>query len=126
MFITDQNIAPNRREFLIKTGWLAAGLTILTSCSGLIPVLPTTRDPEIEDGSAWIQILANGRIRFLCPRMEMGQGAVLGLSQIVAEELNVEQSQIECVSPRSDQSPPFSSTGSSLSTASGAGAWTGF
>lgn len=101
---------PNRRKFLLDTGWLAAGLTVLTSCSGVFPVLPTTGDPDDEDGSSWVQVLADGRIRFLCPRMEMGQAAPLGLSQIVAEELNVDQSQIECVSPATNQSPPFKMT----------------
>ena len=110
MTYTPQTLDHSRRRFLIKTGWLAAGVTALTSCSGLIPVLPTTANPKDEDGSSWIQILADGRVRFLCPRMEMGQGATIGLSQIVAEELGVTQDQIECLAPDSDQLGPFKMT----------------
>lgn len=42
--------------------------------------------------------------------MEMGQGASLGLSQIVAEELNISQSEIECVLPDTNQARPFKMT----------------
>jgi len=108
-FMTD-HIDPDRRRFLTNTGWLAAGVTVLASCSGILPVLPTTGNPDNDDASTWIQILADGRVRFFCPRMEMGQGATLGLSQIVAEELNVPQSQINCLTPDSDQVQPFKMT----------------
>ena len=107
----------SRREFLIRTGWVAAGATVLTSCSGLLPVLPTTGSPSSEDGFLWIQIVEGGRVRFLCPRMEMGQGASLGLSQIVAEELNVDQADIDCVQIDTSQLPPFKMTVGSESIA---------
>jgi len=107
----------SRRKFLLRTGWIAAGTTILTSCSGLLPVLPTTTAPDAEDGSLWIQIVEGGRIRFFCPRMEMGQGASLGLSQIVAEELNIGQADIDCVPVNTGQSPPFKMTVGSESIA---------
>ncbi len=104
-----------RRGFLVKTGWVAAGITVLGAVSfptvrANLPTVPTTNNPEPDDGMAWIQVLPGGRIRFFCPRMEMGQGAVLGLSQIVAEELNIDQSEIECLLPSTDQTPPFKMT----------------
>lgn len=107
--------AVSRRSFLKKTGWVAAGLTVTAAVSypfarAAMPVLPTFADPELEDGLAWVQALPDGRIRFFCPRMEMGQGASLGLSQIVAEELNIGPSEIVCVSPDTDQTPPFKMT----------------
>ncbi len=110
----------SRRRFLVNSGWLAAGVTVLTSCSavrGVLPALPTFDSPEADDALAWVQALPGGRIRFLCPRMEMGQGAPLGLSQVVAEELNVEQAEIECVPPDTDQTPPFKMTVGSESIA---------
>ena len=101
----------SRRGFLIKSGWLAVGVTVLTSCSSvrstLLPALPSFNDPELDDALFWVQALPGGRIRFLCPRMEMGQGASLGLSQVVAEELNIGQSDVECVLPDTDQTPPL-------------------
>ncbi|NNG05468.1 MAG: xanthine dehydrogenase family protein molybdopterin-binding subunit [Inquilinus sp.] len=112
--------AIGRRDFLIKTGWLAAGMTVLTSCSAaraVWPALPSTDDPEIVDGLAWVQALPGGRVRFYCPRMEMGQGASLGLSQVVAEELNIGQPEIDCVLPDTDQTPRFKMTVGSESIA---------
>ena len=105
----------SRRHFLKKTGWSAVGVTVVSTVAlplggCVIPALPTRNDPVLEDGLAWVQALPDGRIRFFCPRMEMGQGATLGLCQIVAEELNVEQSQIDCVLPDTDQVPPFKMT----------------
>lgn len=86
---------------------------MLASCRSphsLLPVLPSLDDPEIEDGLSWIQVLPDGRVRFFCPRMEMGQGASLGLCQIVAEEMNVDQPDIECVTPSTNQTKPFKMT----------------
>ena len=114
------SLGPSRRDFLLRSGWLAAGLTVLSACGavrGLLPALPSTGDPEPEDGLAWVQALPDGRIRFYCPRMEMGQGAGLGLSQVVAEELNVEQAAVDCLLPDSKQVPPFKMTAGSESIA---------
>lgn len=120
MQITDDTADIGRRDFLIRSGWVAAGATVLASCSSvgsLLPVLPSLDDPELEDALAWIQVLPGGRIRFFCPRMEMGQGASLGLSQVVAEELNIGQAEIECVLPDTDQTPRFKMTVGSESIA---------
>ncbi len=105
----------SRRKFLRRTGWIAAGLTITATVAfpfvrAAIPVLPTFNEPGPEDGMTWVQVLPDGRIRFFCPRMEMGQGAGLGLAQVVAEELNITQEQIECVLPATNQAAPFQMT----------------
>ena len=112
----------NRRSFLIKSGWVAAGITVTAALGypvvrAALPALPTTSEPELEDAMTWVQVLPEGRIRFYCPRMEMGQGASLGLSQVIAEELNVSQSEIDCVLPNTAQTPPFKMTVGSESIA---------
>ncbi|MBT6441318.1 MAG: xanthine dehydrogenase family protein molybdopterin-binding subunit [Alphaproteobacteria bacterium] len=120
MMSADSHNRISRRRFLIRSGWLAVGATVVASCSSfrsLLPALPTFDDPELEDSLTWVQVLPTGGIRFFCPRMEMGQGASLGLSQVVAEELNVDQSEIECVLPNTQQTPPFKMTVSSESIA---------
>lgn len=109
--ITDQDSARlTRREFLLKTGWSAAGLTVLASCSGVLPALPERANPELEDAAAWVQMLPGGQVRFYCPRMEMGQGPSLGLVQVVAEELNIPAAMIERAVPATDQVAPFKMT----------------
>ena len=110
MSVSLSSISINRRNFLLKSGWIAAGATVLSACSSILPVLPTLDDPELNDALSWIQILPDGRVLFYSPRMEMGQGAALGLCQVVAEELNVDQSEIECLVPNTDQVPPFKMT----------------
>jgi isoquinoline 1-oxidoreductase subunit beta len=111
---------PDRRQFLIKTGWISAGLTVLSSCSPIysaIPALPSTKSPEWSDAVTWVQVLPDGKVRFYCPRMEMGQGAAVGLSQVVGEELNVGQDDIECILPDTGQIPRFKMTVGSQSIA---------
>jgi isoquinoline 1-oxidoreductase beta subunit len=105
----------SRREFLIRTGWVAAGVTVLTSCSRL-PALPTFARPDLDDALLWVQALADGRIRFLCPKSEMGQGIKTGLAQVVAEELDVPLDAIEVVVPDTDQIHPVMLTAGSMST----------
>ncbi|NIZ61072.1 aldehyde oxidase [Sedimentitalea sp. CY04] len=112
----------SRRRFLKKTGWVAAGITVASFGAvpvvrDKIPALPTFGAPNDKDGLTWIQILVDGRVRFYCPRMEMGQGAALGLTQVVAEELNIEQTDIECILPDTNQTPPFQMTVGSQSIA---------
>ncbi|VAW12373.1 Isoquinoline 1-oxidoreductase beta subunit [hydrothermal vent metagenome] len=122
MTAPDSPKAINRRSFLKKSGWIAAGVTVTVLASyrvvrSALPALPAFNRPELEDALAWVQALPGGRIRFFCPRMEMGQGATLGLAQVVAEELNIDQPDIDCILPDTDQSAPFQMTVGSQSIA---------
>jgi CO/xanthine dehydrogenase Mo-binding subunit len=94
-----------RRELLVRSGWLSAGLTVLVSCSRL-PALPTRDLPDADDADGWLQLLPDGRVRLYCPRSEMGQGIATGLAQVVAEELDLERERIECVQPATDGIAP--------------------
>lgn len=102
--------AMTRRAFLQRTGWLAAGITMVLPGCSLIPVLPTRSAPKLSAGLTWIQILPGGQVRFLVPRMEMGQGVLTALSQIVAEELNVDLAQVHPVIPNTTQISPAKMT----------------
>lgn len=92
----------SRREFLKAAGWTAGGVTILSGCS-LIPVLPSFDGPSAGSELSWVQLWRDGRVRFFCPRAEMGQGIATGLSQVVAEELGLELGDIDCRYPRTDE-----------------------
>ncbi|NOX51825.1 MAG: molybdopterin-dependent oxidoreductase [Gammaproteobacteria bacterium] len=107
-----------RRRFLLNTGWIAAGVTVLSSCSnGLIPILPFSDPPAMSDSGGWVQFLPSGKVRFLCPRAEMGQGISVGLTQVVAAQMNIAPENIECVLPSTDQLAPVMSTAGSESMA---------
>jgi len=79
----------SRRNFLKATGIIGGGLVIgvaLTSGDDPLPI------EQIEGAfvpDAFLQITPDNNIRFYFPRDEMGQGAMMGLATIVAEELDV-------------------------------------
>jgi CO/xanthine dehydrogenase Mo-binding subunit len=105
--------AVTRRDFLIRTGWLAAGTTVLANCS--LPTIPTVRAPRAEDGPLWLQVLPDGRIRLYSPKSEMGQGIYAGFAQIVAEELNVAAQAVEVLASSTNLIPPSRLTAGSMS-----------
>ncbi len=110
----EPGVGLTRRDFLIRTGWVAAGSTVLASCSWL-PALPTFSPPDLDDGLLWVQALADGRIRFFCPKSEMGQGIKTGLALVVAEELDVPLESIDVVAPDTSQISPVMLTVGSMS-----------
>ena len=85
----------SRRQFLIRTGGAVGGLTLLTSCQSILPAFPSLSDPADDDNLLWVQFRPDGQVGFYCPRMEMGQGTALGLTQIIAAELNLTQDRIQ-------------------------------
>ena len=93
---SEQEKKIGRRTFLKATGWTVGGLTVAYfGVRRFGPVLPSFFPPNDESGAAWLQMTGAGRCRFFCPRAEMGQHANTGLMQVLAEELNLQVSDIE-------------------------------
>ncbi len=88
----------SRRRFLVRSGWIAGGLTVVGSAGGcsLIPPLPTFAGSDEADILTWVQLTDDGRVRYLLSRAELGQGISTGLSQVVAEELALPLTAIDC------------------------------
>lgn len=106
----------SRRKFLIATGWVAGGVTALYALRNhAVSVAPTIIFPNEESAVAWLQIRPDGSCHMFFARMDMGQNANTGLAQIVAEELNIEVSEINGVPPNTSDVPPFSVTAGSMS-----------
>ena len=95
----------SRRGFLIGLGATVAAVAV-----GVPVGLPRARlaiaDLVAEGGSfggvdapptSWFEVTADNRIRFFVPKVEMGQGVHTSLTQIAAEELEVDWQQIEVV-----------------------------
>ncbi len=95
----------SRRGFLIGLGATVAAVAV-----GVPIGLPRARlaiaDFIATGGSfggvnapptSWFEITADNRIRFFNPKVEMGQGVHTSLTQIAAEELEVDWEQIEVV-----------------------------
>ncbi len=86
----------SRREFLQTSGILGGGLVIGFSIEGCssseIPI-------ELAEGglvpNAFLQITPDNKIKFYCPRDEMGQGVTTGLGTLIGEELDIHPADLD-------------------------------
>lgn len=82
---------PSRRNFLsfgaLATGGLLVSM-MLPSCAPPRPNDPT-KPPGTFVPNAWLRITPDDRVVFVFDRTEMGQGAMTGHAQLVAEELHL-------------------------------------
>lgn len=85
--------APNRRDFLKQIG---GSLTIFFLTSGGHANAQRGRDYP-EDVNAYLKINADGRITCFTGKIEMGQGIITSLAQMIAEELDVAPTKIDMV-----------------------------
>lgn len=109
-------ISTSRRKFLIATGWVAGGVTVLYALGKrAVAVAPTIIFPDDTSGAAWVQIRPGGICHMFFPRIDMGQNANTGLAQIVAEELNIDVEDIQGVQPSTSDVPPLAVTAGSMS-----------
>jgi isoquinoline 1-oxidoreductase beta subunit len=83
---------PSRRTFL-KSGAAASGaLVIGVSLPGGLRGLQAATESAM---NAWIRIGSDNSVTILCARSEMGQGVVMALPTLVAEELEVDLRKIK-------------------------------
>jgi isoquinoline 1-oxidoreductase len=106
-----------RREFLKLT---SAGLLVVFAIDRLAlaqePVrLPQGRQGYPTDLNAYVHIGADGRVTCLVGKIEMGQGAMTSLPQLVAEELDVPLASVDIVMGDTDLCPWDMGTFGSLS-----------
>jgi CO/xanthine dehydrogenase Mo-binding subunit len=100
-----------RRGFLIGTGWVVGGLTVVGAVGyAALPPLPTFAVTDEDEIGTWVQLLADGRVQFYVPRAEMGQGISTGLSQVVAEELCLPIESVSCLYQATDVMAPCQMT----------------
>jgi nicotinate dehydrogenase subunit B len=105
----------SRREFLKAAG---GGLIILFSWESLPAQERRPRSAaELPDNfNAFLSIQADGRIKLFTGKIEMGQGIVTSLAQMLAEELDVALETIDMVMGDTDLCPFDNGTFGSLST----------
>lgn len=105
-----------RRKFLVASGCVAGGLTVLYTLGiRAAASAPTIIFPDEHSGAAWIQIRPSGACHMYLPRQDMGQNANTGLAQIVAEELNILPADIIGERPTTSDVPPLAVTAASMS-----------
>ena len=93
--MTTQDLAsPSRRNFLTATTAIGGGLLL----SFGLPALGEVRDTLTTDApfapNAFLRIDRTGKVTFVSPMIEMGQGTYTSLPMLIAEELEVDVDKI--------------------------------
>ncbi len=107
----------SRRDFLELTGsGLLLVFTVDFSSWAQEPArLPSGRGGYPGDFNAYLHIATDGRVTCLVGKVELGQGSMTALPQLLAEELDVELSKVDIVMGDTDICPPDMGTFGSLS-----------
>jgi isoquinoline 1-oxidoreductase len=108
-------ISINRREFLKRMG---GGLIIILSLSEFIEanadILQGRQMPE--DLNVYLRIKEDGRVDCFTGKIEMGQGVITSLAQMLADELDVSLSSIDMIMGDTELCPWDMGTFGSMST----------
>jgi CO/xanthine dehydrogenase Mo-binding subunit len=112
----------SRRNFLKTTGCLTIGfsLTQLPFAAALpLQELPGSlrRYPNID---AWLEVLADGSVRVLTGRIELGQGIRTAMAQVAAEELELPMEKVTVTLAETEVTPNEGYTAGSTSVENGA------
>jgi nicotinate dehydrogenase subunit B len=113
----------NRRTFLKSAGTLTIGFSLWGGCwvasdtaenqsAPLEFPRALQRHPRI---NAWLQVLADGRVRIFSGKVELGQGIRIAIKQVAAEELNLALDQVEVVLAETGRTPDEGYTAGSAS-----------
>lgn len=117
MFEDESPEAPatfNRRSFLKRVG---GGVVVLFTTQPLFTLADTTASKPVEPGfNAYLRIGDDGRVTCFTGKIEMGQGIVTSLPQMLADELDVSVDMIDMVMGDTDRCPFDQGTWGSLTT----------
>ncbi len=101
----------NRREFFKRIGLLGSGIVIYISLGD-----PTSWAEQPTDFNAFLGIGTDGRVTCFSGKIEMGQGIITSLAQMLADELGVPLSSVDMVMGDTSLCPYDMGTFGSLST----------
>ncbi|UOQ64527.1 xanthine dehydrogenase family protein molybdopterin-binding subunit [Hymenobacter volaticus] len=109
----------SRRNFLKGAGCLTIGFVLLGAGS---LAAETPKGPELPGSlqdnpriNAWLEVLADGRVRVLTGKIEIGQGIRTAVAQIAAEELDMPLERVEVVLAETGRTPDERYTAGSAS-----------
>lgn len=111
----DKPISLDRRDFLKKLG----GGIIVVFCLGKLSLLEGWGQNSSDDAlnfNAYIRVKENGRINCYTGKIEMGQGVITSLAQVVADELGVAINMVDMVMGDTELCPYDAGTWGSLTT----------
>jgi isoquinoline 1-oxidoreductase len=111
----DTPITCDRRKFLKKLG----GGIIVVFCLGDLSLLQgwsQNDSDEIINFNAYLRVKEDGRVDCLTGKVEMGQGVITSLAQVLAEELEVSINSVDMIMGDTDLCPYDAGTWGSLTT----------
>ncbi len=118
LYFKDVNHLPkiDRRSFLKRLGngiiivFSLSELAILEGCG------PKEGEKEAPDFNAYLHIKENGRVDCLTGKIEMGQGVITSLGQVLAEELEIRLDIVDMIMGDTDLCPYDAGTWGSMTT----------
>ena len=96
-------IQPARRQFLIATASVGAGLALGLMSSRSAVAQTTSPALTADEVNLWVVIKPDDTVVIRIVRSEMGQGTRTGLAQLVAEELDCDWKKVTYESPSAGQ-----------------------
>ncbi|GAB2940023.1 xanthine dehydrogenase family protein molybdopterin-binding subunit [Hymenobacter coalescens] len=109
---------PSRRAFLKDAGCLTIGFCLLGSAAPVLAAAADQRPDSLLSNprlNAWLEVLADGRVRVLTGKIEIGQGITTAVAQVAAEELNLPLERVEVVLAETGRTPDERYTAGSAS-----------
>ncbi len=105
-----------RRDFMKVFG---AGITVFFTVDGLLAFQEPTRLPQGRGGypsdfNAYLHVGVDGRVQCFTGKVELGQGAMTALPQLIAEELDVPLDKVDITLGDTDRCPTDMGTFGSL------------
>ena len=113
---------PSRRDFLKNIGaglvvWITLGPSLGAQESEAASAVATrVRPKDAKDFNAYLRIGEDGRVTCFTGKIEMGQGPITSLPQMLAEELDVAVDNVDIVMGDTDLCPFDQGTWGSLTT----------
>ncbi len=118
--MTAAMVDSSRRRFLKQGAVIVVGFTLVRASDPYaqqptqVPALPgSLQNNRMLDG--WIAINPNASVTVFTGKVELGQGILTALAQIVADELDVDYARIEMISGDTERTPNEGVTSGSLS-----------
>jgi len=108
------NLPLSRRELLKLAG---GGILVFFTTRSQLPAEAQGRGQRLpEDFNAFLRVGEDGRVTCFTGKIEMGQGIITSLAQMLAEELDVAVGSVEMVMGDTDRCPWDMGTFGSMST----------
>lgn len=107
-------MALSRRQFIVVSGASVAGLTLGVRFAAN-PFAASSADSGGIQPNLWLRIAPSGLVTVIVPEAEMGQGVYTGLSMLLAEELDVDFSNVRVEQAPLDPAYGYQLTGGSSS-----------